>query len=416
MYPSGFYQPFCHSGQSSRRNRSAQPTYVLSAEPVCRTNPSIFDLQHLVSQHSRQHRTAQLAAQQEREQAHAYQRQREREYQRHLALNQERQQAIEQERHRRVLARREYERQLAVEEEKQAAIRAYHYDQRRSRFLAQQRVEEEQRREYEAAVNARQAPAQRQEELTLAASINSLFQNEPKAVEKEGPSAPVTEYHQEDVAAEPFDDSSDGEEDSEDQGLDMSTLLNSLFRSMGVSTDATAEKQTPVDRSTVSEKQSQPATPAAEEPVPAFSTESADAAAVAAEQDAAPTFADIQERYEQHQHRVQRLEVLEALNTKLESLASSFTFPSTLDFQSQASTSSDTSTIPQLEYTPNNTPYHAHAHSLLALLVEADAVTSEGDEEVRARRKEFVVLVEKELDGLEREKARVWRAKVNGGR
>lgn len=178
---------------------------------------------------------------------------------------------------------------------------------------------------------------------------------------------------------------------------------------MGVSTETS---HTPVR--SPAEKQEPSSTPLA--PEAAAAPESVNIAAEAAEDDEGPTFADIQEQYEQHQARVQRLEVLEALNSKLESLASGFTFPSALDFQSGSSTPSDTATIPQLEYTSTNTPYHAHAHSLLALLVDADAVNSDGDEEVRARRKEFVMRVEKELDGLEREKARLWRAMDDGGR
>lgn len=188
-----------------------------------------------------------------------------------------------------------------------------------------------------------------------------------------------------------------------------------LFRGMGVSTEAT---QTTVND--LSKKQEPSSTPPAKEPEVASDLNAAAAADDVDDEKEASTFADIQQRYEQHQTRVQRLEILEALDARLERLTSSFSFPSTLDFQSIASSDTseplDTATVPQLEYTTTNTPYHAHAHALLALLVDADAVASDGDEEVRARRKEFVMRVEKELDGLEREKARVWRERGDSGR
>lgn len=113
----------------------------------------------------------------------------------------------------------------------------------------------------------------------------------------------------------------------------------------------------------------------------------------------------IQQAYTANKLRVQRLETLDALHQNLVNLVEGFTLPPFLDF---ATSTTNEPSIPELKFTSRNTPYHAHAQSLLALLVEADAVASDGDEEVRARRKEFVGLVEGELDALESAKRRVW--------
>jgi hypothetical protein len=122
---------------------------------------------------------------------------------------------------------------------------------------------------------------------------------------------------------------------------------------------------------------------------------------------------DIQQRYTSNTVRVERLETLDTLFAKLDTLKSGFTFPAALDFQSTPSLSDDdddTPSIPALTYASTNVPYHSHAQALLGLLVEADAVESDGDEEVRRRRKEFVRSVEVELDALERRKGEVWEA------
>ncbi|KAJ9112277.1 hypothetical protein QFC19_000696 [Naganishia cerealis] len=189
------------------------------------------------------------------------------------------------------------------------------------------------------------------------------------------------------------------EDEDEDQGPNMSSLLDC----MGVS-----DNKSPIVGDSPSEEQTV-ATTSTEEPVVEAEAQpsSEDAAGIAPD--------DIQQQYAQHQARVERLETLDTLQSKLERLTSSFIFPTSLDFQQQPNTDG-THVVPSLDYTSTNTPYHAHAQSLLGLLVDADGVSSDGDQEIRRRRKEFVLRVEAELDGLEREKERVWRAMAEGGR
>lgn len=133
----------------------------------------------------------------------------------------------------------------------------------------------------------------------------------------------------------------------------------------------------------------------------------------------------IQQRYRRHLARVQRLEKLESLKAKLEKLTSGFTFPEHLDFQDPdsglttplldpvdgASHDGDERVVPvpALAFTHNNAPYHAHAQALLSLLVSADAISSDGDQEVRKVRKEFVKEVEEQLAEMERKRSDVWK-------
>jgi hypothetical protein len=152
---------------------------------------------------------------------------------------------------------------------------------------------------------------------------------------------------------------------------------------------------------------------------PSVAPETVNAAVDVAQQDAVDTLDDIHQRYTEHLARVERLEALDSLDDKLVNLTSAFTFPSHLDFQDHDATSSpvsesSTPSVPPLTYASTNVPYHAHAQSLLGLLVEADAVESDGDEQVRARRKEFVKRVETELDALEGMKSRVWAERKAG--
>ena len=98
---------------------------------------------------------------------------------------------------------------------------------------------------------------------------------------------------------------------------------------------------------------------------------------------------------------------------KLESIASeiklardSFTFPQTLSF---ASSSNNTDSAPSLLFNKANKPYHAQNNKLLQLLLQADGVASNGDREVRRKRKEVVKLVESELEGLEKKRDELWR-------
>ncbi|KAJ9120577.1 hypothetical protein QFC22_002506 [Naganishia vaughanmartiniae] len=135
----------------------------------------------------------------------------------------------------------------------------------------------------------------------------------------------------------------------------------------------------------------------------------------------------IQQKYRRHLARVQRLEKLEALKAKLAKLESGFTFPEHIDFQDPDSGLTTPSLdpvdgashdgdervvpVPPLAFTHNNAPYHRHAQALLALLVAADAISSDGDPEVRKVRKEFVKEVEEQLAEMERQRSDVWKKK-----
>lgn len=133
----------------------------------------------------------------------------------------------------------------------------------------------------------------------------------------------------------------------------------------------------------------------------------------------------IQQKYRKHHARVQRLEKLESLKVKLEKLVKGFTFPEHLDFQDpdseQPTPSLDpvdgashdgderVTPVPPLSFTHNNASYHAHAQALLSLLVAADAISSDGDKEVRSVRKAFVKEVEEKLAEMERQRSAVYR-------
>lgn len=193
--------------------------------------------------------------------------------------------------------------------------------------------------------------------------------------------------------------------------------LFSLFEGIALRQDSTPSARpsstTVADTTAPSVKQDVPRSTGMEPPA----TEPA--GIVAAPQDSADTsntaenLEDIQQRYTSNEVRVERLETLDTLSARLDALKSGFTFPAALDFQSTPSLSDnddDTPSIPALTYASTNVSYHSHAQALLGLLVEADAVESDGDEEVRRRRKEFVRSVEVELDALERRKGEVWEA------
>lgn len=97
---------------------------------------------------------------------------------------------------------------------------------------------------------------------------------------------------------------------------------------------------------------------------------------------------------------------------KLDSIASevklatdTFTFPSALSFSHNA----PAETVPSLLFNKQNKPYHAQNNKLLQLLLQADGVASNGDREVRRKRKEVVKQVEGELERLEQKRDEYWR-------
>ncbi|AFR94000.1 hypothetical protein C343_02070 [Cryptococcus neoformans C23] len=89
---------------------------------------------------------------------------------------------------------------------------------------------------------------------------------------------------------------------------------------------------------------------------------------------------------------------------QLATLKSSFNFPSQLSFAH----STRDSHPPPLLFNRLNAPYHAQTNALLQLLLQADSVESNGDIEVRNRRKDVVMKVQEEIAKLERQKDDMW--------
>ncbi|KGB77261.1 hypothetical protein CNBG_3099 [Cryptococcus deuterogattii R265] len=89
---------------------------------------------------------------------------------------------------------------------------------------------------------------------------------------------------------------------------------------------------------------------------------------------------------------------------QLATLKTSFTFPSRLSFAQTTPGSHP----PPLLFNRLNAPYHAQTNALLHLLLQADSVESNGDKEVRNRRKEVVKKVEEEIANLERHRDDLW--------
>ena len=88
----------------------------------------------------------------------------------------------------------------------------------------------------------------------------------------------------------------------------------------------------------------------------------------------------------------------------LRKLEGAFEFPTQLDFvdRSPSPSPAGSDTESTLAYTTNNIPIHAYEHALNDLLTRLDAVESNGDLEVRGRRKEVVKEVERALEAMER--------------
>ncbi|OCF59730.1 hypothetical protein L486_02402 [Kwoniella mangroviensis CBS 10435] len=97
---------------------------------------------------------------------------------------------------------------------------------------------------------------------------------------------------------------------------------------------------------------------------------------------------------------------LDSIESQLESLRSSFTFPPRLSF---AHSTSET-VSPPLLFNKTNSAYHTQANSYLQLLLKADGISSNGDKEIRKRRKELVRKVEQEIEQLEKQKDEIWES------
>ncbi|KAF9033299.1 hypothetical protein BDZ89DRAFT_1063037 [Hymenopellis radicata] len=100
------------------------------------------------------------------------------------------------------------------------------------------------------------------------------------------------------------------------------------------------------------------------------------------------------------------LATVNSIETAYRSLVDEFTFPNHLDFtpiSSPASSDAEQSLTSRLAYTARNAPLRYYEQALSGLLAELDCVESFGHEELRAKRKEVVGLVEGALEDLERE-------------
>ncbi|GAA5978249.1 hypothetical protein JCM11641_001148 [Rhodosporidiobolus odoratus] len=118
--------------------------------------------------------------------------------------------------------------------------------------------------------------------------------------------------------------------------------------------------------------------------------------------------------------RASALSTLATLATSLDSRRSAFSTsfdPSSLVFRSEpestsSSAASSQSTAPALAFTSSNAPFLAHEDFLVTLLSKVDAVESQGDREIRSRRKDLVREVEAELKKLDEMRGRVWAKQV----
>ncbi|KLO18746.1 hypothetical protein SCHPADRAFT_924986 [Schizopora paradoxa] len=124
------------------------------------------------------------------------------------------------------------------------------------------------------------------------------------------------------------------------------------------------------------------------------------------------------ERVAAEQTRSASLEKVHNISSKLEELRSSFTIPSTLEFDSShivkprttltASEDGEVHLPYKLTYSPVNAPVHGYLDGLLKLLQQLDAVESGGDAQVRHERREVVKAVEAEMARVDSEVANIW--------
>ncbi|KZT00267.1 uncharacterized protein LAESUDRAFT_753269 [Laetiporus sulphureus 93-53] len=96
--------------------------------------------------------------------------------------------------------------------------------------------------------------------------------------------------------------------------------------------------------------------------------------------------------YRSYRSRKSSLGAIKDIEETLRTLEATFVFPTRLDFAAENG----------LMYTANNSALHAYEHELNGLLARLDAVDSRGDTEVRGRRKEVVLQVERALEEIER--------------
>ncbi|KAG8747092.1 hypothetical protein FRC10_002508 [Ceratobasidium sp. 414] len=90
---------------------------------------------------------------------------------------------------------------------------------------------------------------------------------------------------------------------------------------------------------------------------------------------------------------------------EFDSYVVAFQHPRELDFGAPAA---DPNVVPALSFTAKNRPLFEHVQNLETLQTELDGIESYGDQGIRKARKEAVVIIQNELDGLKRVQARIW--------
>ncbi|KAF8665121.1 hypothetical protein AX16_000588 [Volvariella volvacea WC 439] len=112
------------------------------------------------------------------------------------------------------------------------------------------------------------------------------------------------------------------------------------------------------------------------------------------------------------------LGVIGDIQSTFHSLESEFVFPAHLDFVAPSDVELSSPVSPsgsytsKLAFTSNNQPVRFYQQALGTLLSKLDAVESNGNDELRKKRKEVVAQVEKALEELEDEVERRWRTWV----
>ncbi|KAF9072718.1 hypothetical protein BDP27DRAFT_1319860 [Rhodocollybia butyracea] len=115
------------------------------------------------------------------------------------------------------------------------------------------------------------------------------------------------------------------------------------------------------------------------------------------------------------------LEAVQNIEASFIALQDDFEFPLEIDFSPTSSRSSspsrddsasiaesDTATIRKLEYTSRNHPLRSYEQSLTRLLAQLDEIESQGNADLRIRRKAVVALVEGALEELEQKVEARW--------
>ncbi|KIR30067.1 hypothetical protein I307_00144 [Cryptococcus deuterogattii 99/473] len=98
------------------------------------------------------------------------------------------------------------------------------------------------------------------------------------------------------------------------------------------------------------------------------------------------------------------LSALQDIERQLAALQSGFTFPERLSFAHSVPGTH----APPLLFNRLNSPYHAQTNALLQLLLQADSIASNGESQVRRKRKELVKKVEDEIQKLEQQRDEKW--------